>query len=86
MVEFAIDQGLAEICCGFAVVGWQTCGGIGLAHRDVRQVAGVEIALVHEQICRAGVAGANVKSGREPGTMTRFSPGWKRAMRNTPRR
>ncbi len=65
MVEFAIDQGLAEICCGFAVVGWQTCGGIGLPHRDVRQVAGVEAALVHEQICRAGVAGANVKRGRE---------------------
>jgi len=23
VVEFAIDQGLAEICRGFAVVGWQ---------------------------------------------------------------
>ena len=65
MVEFAIDQGLAQICCGFAVVGWQTCGGIGLAHREVRQVAGVRASHVYKQICRAGVAGTDVKRRRE---------------------
>jgi hypothetical protein len=65
MVEFAIDQGLAEICRGFAVVGWQSGGGIRLAHRDVRQVTGIKPSHVYKQTCGPGIAGADVKGGWE---------------------
>ena len=36
MIESAIDQGLAEIGRGFAVVGWCTCACVLFAHSDLR--------------------------------------------------
>ena len=46
MVEPAIDQGLAEIGGGFAVVGPPTLSCVRFAHRDLRQEAQIQASQV----------------------------------------
>ncbi len=44
MIEPAIDQGLAEIGCSFAIVCRQTSARIFSAHGDLWQIAHVQAA------------------------------------------
>ncbi len=49
VVEISIDQGLAEVGGGFAIVGRQAGVGILLAYGDLRQVAHIQAAEIHER-------------------------------------
>ena len=60
MVEVAVDQSLAEVGGGFAVVGGSSAGCVDLADGDLRQIADVEAAEVRRAIGRAGIARADV--------------------------
>ena len=61
VVEFAIDQGLAEIGRSLAVACRQTCTWIYFTNRDAGQVAHIKAAQVGRRVGRGGAAGPNVQ-------------------------
>src|SRR5205807_9334473 len=65
MVEFAVDQGLAEISSGLARASRETCARIGFAHRDGGQIADIKASQICGGVGGVGVAGTDVKGGGE---------------------
>src|ERR1700730_7326698 len=69
MVEPAIDQSLAQIGCGFAVVGQETRSRASFAHGYLRQKAHIEASQIDGGVACTGVAGPDVQ-GRREGVVT----------------
>src|ERR1700691_4069066 len=63
MGEVAVNQGLAEIARGSAVVARLTV--YELAHRDLRQIADIQPAQIDGCIRGTGVPGADIQGRRE---------------------
>src|SRR5216683_6762625 len=63
MVEFTVDQSLAEIGCGLASVRqpWWIRSQIQFAYRNARQITHIQSSQVGSRVGRVGVAGANVQ-------------------------
>src|SRR5437588_2524395 len=65
MVEFAVDQGLAEISSGLARASRETCARIRFAHRDGWQIADIKASQICGRVGGVGVAGTDVQGCRE---------------------